>query len=230
MALLAENESGLMGRVRSKWRRILGWISLSLGLTMIAFAVAARDDLAKVDLSQGINRDAWQLPEQVIAKLDIKPGDTVADIGAGEGYFTVPLARAVGPSGRVFAVDVDDAKLDALRASVAASGQRNVTVVRGEYADPLLPDGAIDLVFSCNTFHHIDARIAYFDRLKSDIAPGGRVVIVDLKDSLVVKLIGLGHHATTVAELTGEMESAGYQLSAQFDFLPIQNFAAFHPR
>src|SRR5262250_1992668 len=96
---------------------------------------------------EGFGRDRSQQPERVIAALNLKPGDRVADLGAGGGYFTFRLADAVGPTGRVFAVDVDDDMLAYLRDRVAAESRVNVQVVRAEPDDPQLPDGRIDLVF-----------------------------------------------------------------------------------
>jgi len=100
---------------------------------------------------EGIGRDSWQKPAEVIALLDLHPGEQVADIGAGGGYFSFRLADAVGPGGRVYAVDVDDDMIEYLRSRAQREGRSNVEVIRGEYGDPLLPDGRIDLVFTCDT-------------------------------------------------------------------------------
>jgi ubiquinone/menaquinone biosynthesis C-methylase UbiE len=206
---------------------MLGYASLVVGAALLVVAIAARGDLAKVDVSRGLSRDAWQLPEQVIASLGIPKGATVADVGAGEGYFTLALSAAVGPSGRVFAVEVDEEALDVLRDTVA--GRKNITVIHGEYADPLLPDGTVDLVFVCNTFHHIEQRVTYFEHIQRDLASGGRVAIIDLKDSLLVTLTGHPGHATPLATLMREMTSAGYREVERFDFLALQHFVIFAP-
>ena len=115
----------------------------------------------------------------MIALLGIGPGDRVADLGAGGGYFTFRLAEAVGESGRVYAVDVDDDMVDYLTQQARERGAANVAVVRGEFEDPKLPDGEIDLLFTCNTYHHIADRSAYFRRVLVDLAPSGRVAIVE---------------------------------------------------
>ena len=107
-------------------------------------------------------RDDWQQPERVIASLGIAPGARVADLGAGSGYFTLRLAEAVGPTGKVYAVDVDAVMNEYLRELVKEAGVRNVEVIDGEFEDPLLPDGRIDLIFSANTYHHLQERSTYF--------------------------------------------------------------------
>jgi hypothetical protein len=104
-----------------------------------------------------------------------------------------------------------------------------VVVVKGEYPDPLLPDGEIDLVLLCNSYHHIEDRVAYFDRLRNDLAEGGRVVLIDLKASLLVRLLAPHDHWTTVETMTEEMEKASYTFAGRFDYLPAQNFAVFQP-
>ena len=173
-------------------------------------------------------RDAWQQPQRVIEALAIRPGDTVADIGSGSGYFTLPLARAVGPDGRVFAVDVDEEMNDYLRERLRTAGIDNVTVVQGRFEDPLLPDGEVDLAFTSNTYHHMQDRPRYFRDLKRDLAPGGRLAIVDYdgRQGLLVRLMG---HYTSKEAILREMAEAGYELSQDFELLDRQSFLVFAP-
>jgi len=174
---------------------------------------------------EGIGRDAWQKPDEVVALLGIEPGDHVADIGAGGGYFTFRLADATGETGRVYAVDVDDDMLAYLRDRVAEDGRHQVEVVRGEYADPLLPDGRIDLVFSCDTYHHLEARTEYFSRLRADLAPGARVAIIELNDeSFFARTFG---HMTPKQTIIDELGAAGYRLVADHDLIDRQHFLVF---
>jgi arsenite methyltransferase len=175
---------------------------------------------------EGYDRDSWQHPERVIEELAIAPGSRVADVGAGGGYFSFRLADAVGPGGRLFAVDVDEDMTDHLDERVEADGAANVTVVRGRFDDPLLPDGEIDLVFTSNTYHHIQDRVAYFARLRQDLAPGGRVAILELNDhSWFPRTFG---HYTGHDVILREMTEAGYSLDRQLDFIDRQSFSIFH--
>ncbi len=177
---------------------------------------------------EGSDRDGWQQPDTVIAALGLAPGARVADIGAGSGYFTRLLARAVAPTGKVYAVDVDAAMNEHLRQRLADEGIENVEIVLGEYGDPKLPDAGVDLVFTSNTFHHIQDRPAYFRNLKQDLAAGGRVAIVDYdgRKGLFVRIVG---HYTAKDELLGDMRQAGYRIEKDHDFLDRQSFVIFVP-
>lgn len=177
---------------------------------------------------EGLGRDEWQQPDAVIALLGIGPGDVVADVGAGGGYFTFRLAEAVGESGRVFAVDVDDDMVHYLTQQAHDRGAANVAVVRGEFEDPKLPDGEIDLLFTCNTYHHIADRSAYFRRVLVDLAPSGRVAIVELdgRGGWFSRTFG---HFTPADEIAREMREAGFERIANHEFLPRQSFQIFRP-
>jgi len=178
---------------------------------------------------EGAGRDDWQQPDDVVAALGIQPGSQVADLGSGSGYFTLHLARAVGPEGRVYAVDVDEEMNEYLRERLADEGVENVEVVLGEYADPKLPDGEIDLVFTSNTYHHIEERPDYFRNLKRDLAPGGRVAVIEFDGSkgLFVRLMG---HSTGKQLILSEMQQAGYSVSEDLSLLERQSFIVFAPQ
>jgi ubiquinone/menaquinone biosynthesis C-methylase UbiE len=201
-----------------------------LGLVFAAAIIFLGPDLTKTDWTAIGSRAWWQLPERVITSLKVEPGDTVADIGAGDGYFTFRLAEAVGPDGRVFAVEVNDELVDTLRRKAREENHSSVQAVKGEFDDPLLPDGELDLIFLCNSYHHIKNRAEYFARLRNDLRPGGRVAIIDMKVSALVRLTVPAGHWTTVETMHGEMQEAGYRPIAGFDFLPAQNFVLFSPR
>jgi ubiquinone/menaquinone biosynthesis C-methylase UbiE len=177
---------------------------------------------------EGFSRDHWQQPEQVIAALGIRPGDRVADLGSGSGYFTIHLARAVGTDGRVYAVDVDEAMNEYLRQRIAEAEVANVDVILGRFEDPLLPDGRIDLVLVVDTYHHLEDRPAYFRNLQRDLAPGGRVAVIDYdaRKSWFMRIVG---HTTSRDELQREMAEAGYEVVAEFDFIDRQSFVIFRP-
>ena len=174
----------------------------------------------------GLSRDEWQQPERVVSALALAPGARVADLGAGGGYFTFRLADAVGPGGRVYAVDVDDDMIEYLRDRVTAEGRANVEVVRAEPDDPRLPDRRIDLVFTCDTYHHLTQRSEYFAKLRTDLAPGARVAILDLNDrSWFGRLFG---HQTPKQTIVDELTAAGYRLVADHEgVIDRQNFLIF---
>jgi len=201
-------------------------LSLSAGLSLsICLAIASGCGPLKRFGYEGFNRDRWQHPDRVIASLDLAPGDRIADLGAGGGYFSFRLADAVGPNGRVYAIDVDVDMTDLLTGRVAEEGYANVEVILGEYHDPLLPDGQIDLLFTSNTYHHIQDRVAYFANVRKDLTPDGRVAVLELNgSSWFARTFG---HETEFQTIVDEMVEAGYRLDQSFEFLERQHFAIF---
>jgi ubiquinone/menaquinone biosynthesis C-methylase UbiE len=176
---------------------------------------------------EGFTRDGSQQPERVIAALDLEPGDRVADLGAGGGYFTFRLADAVGATGRVYAVDIDPDMVEYLKARAAADGYRNVEVVTAAADNPGLPPESVDVLFTCNTYHHLPERSAYFARARTALRPGGRVAIIDYNGKgWFGRLFG---HATSADTIRSEMNAAGYRPAQQYDFLAEQSFMIFTP-
>ncbi len=170
------------------------------------------------------SRDLWQKPQGVIEKLSITPRSRVADLGAGGGYFTWHLAKAVGARGTVYAVDVDENAINAIFKEMVARGTPNVRPVRAEPHDPKIPE-PVDLVFSCETYHLINDRVAYFHSLASALRPGGRVAILDFHPRGF--LSGLLGHGTTKEKVRREMEDAGYRLVNDYDIIDRQHFQIF---
>lgn len=175
---------------------------------------------------EGINRDKWQYPDKVIKSLGITPGDRVTDLGAGGGYFTFKLADAVGSAGKVYAVDVDRDMTEYLKNEVSEKGYSNTEVVLGEFGDPLLPDSVSDMIFLCNTYHHIEDRINYFSKLRTDLSREGQVAIIEHRPGGWIGRL-FGSHWTEKSTIIEEMKTAGYVLSANHDFLPKQHFVVF---
>jgi predicted methyltransferase len=170
------------------------------------------------------SRDAWQKPKEVIQKLSVAAGSRVADLGAGGGYFTWYLADAVGPQGLVYAIEIDETALRIIERERAARRIPNVVLVKAEPHDTKLPQ-PVDLVFSCDTYHHMTDRIAYFRSLAGSLRPGGRVAILDFHPHGFFS--GLLGHGTDKNEVRHEMEAAGYRLVEDYDLIEPQHFQVF---
>ena len=128
---------------------------------------------------EGPDRDAWQKPDLIMDALRVGEGSVVADVGAGGGWFTVRLARRVGPNGMVYAQDVQAEMLDAIGRRVQREGFRNVKPVRGEPDDPKLPSGALDAALIVDSYHEFPSPVALLSKLAASLKPGGRIGIVN---------------------------------------------------
>lgn len=124
-------------------------------------------------------RDAWQKPGEVVAAMKIRPGMTVADIGAGTGYFEPWLSRAVGPSGTVLALDIEPEMVRYLTERAAREQLGNVKASQVAGDDPQLPKGKVDRILIVDTWHHIPSREAYAGKLREALSPEGSILIVD---------------------------------------------------
>jgi ubiquinone/menaquinone biosynthesis C-methylase UbiE len=151
---------------------------------------------------EGFDRDAGQQPERVVTDLALAPGARVADLGAGGGYFAFRLARAVGPGGLVYAVDVDPEMVDFLAEQAVEQGLTQLRPVLASADDPHLPE-RVDLLFTSNTYHHLENRVAYFRALRErGLAAGGRIAIVEYRPEVT-------SHATARETIEQELKSAG---------------------
>ncbi len=172
------------------------------------------------------DRESWQKPEEVMARLGLKPGDAVADIGAGSGYFTVRLARAVGPSGKVYAVDINPGMLEYVQHRAKEEHLENIQTVLADPHDPKLASASVDLIFICDTLHHISEREKYYPLLARALKPGGRLVDVDFHK----RPLPIGppvEMKISRAALTEEVKPAGFHLVKDYEFLPYQYFVIF---
>jgi len=153
--------------------------------------LAAQDGLAgrhgrlfppeNLGLLEGPDRAAWQKPDQIMDALAIADGSAVADIGAGAGWFTMHLARRVGPNGIVYAQDVQRQMLEAIRRRVAREGLRNVETRLGADSAPNLPDRALDAVLVVDVYPEVADRVAFLRNLAASLKPGGRLGVVNYK-------------------------------------------------
>jgi SAM-dependent methyltransferase len=165
-------------------------------------------------------RDRQDEARQVMEFLRIGPGMTVADVGAGDGYFTVRLARRVGPSGRVIATDVVPEHLERLRARVTREGLSNVDFVLSRPDDPALPPGAVDVALLVRMYHEIEQPYAFMWRLREALKPDG-VVAISERDRPT------RNHGTPPRLLTCEIEAVGYKGRDLRDFGAIGYVAVF---
>ena len=125
------------------------------------------------------DRDNWQKVPEIFEAMGVEEGSHVADIGAGWGYFTTRFGKAVGPQGRVLAVDIDEKILEDLRQAVKKEGLTNVEVIISKPDDPMLPDGSIDAALIINTYHEMTEYEAMLAHIFRALKPGGRLAIVD---------------------------------------------------
>jgi ubiquinone/menaquinone biosynthesis C-methylase UbiE len=210
-------------------------IALALALTLLAHAqkpgerrpthgrLFPPEDLGLLDAP---DRDIWQRPDQIMDALAIAEASVVADVGAGGGWFTVRLARRVGPNGLVYAEDVQAASLTAISRRVAAEGLRNVKTVLGQGADPRLPARSLHAVLMVDAYNEIEDRVALLRNLARALRPDGRIGIVDFK------LEGGGPGPPMEERLSPDVviadaTSAGLQLLTRETFLEYQYFLIF---
>jgi ubiquinone/menaquinone biosynthesis C-methylase UbiE len=132
---------------------------------------------------EGPDRDAWQMPDAVMDALGIADGSAVADIGAGGGWFTVRLARRVGPNGVVYAEDVQTQMLEAIRRRVEREGLRNVRTIHGDRADPHLPPSSVEVILMVDAYHEFTSPRALLPHLAAALKPGGRIGVVEFTKS-----------------------------------------------
>ncbi len=171
-------------------------------------------------------RDAWQQPAEIIRTLSLSADARVADIGSATGYFATRIAGSL-TQGLVWGIDVEPDMVRYLRERARREGLSNLFSTLGQADDPLLPQ-PVDLVLMVDTYHHISDRPTYFAKLREHLRPGGRVAIVDFKkgdlpvgppDSMKID----------PAQVTAELESAGYRRIASHEFLPYQYFLVYAP-
>lgn len=174
-------------------------------------------------------RDQYQKPRQVIEALNLKPGLAVADLGSGSGYFTRRFIEAVTETGKVYAVDVEPEMLKYAEESVVHM-HRSYTAefILARPDNPKLPYESIDLLFLCNTYHHLEERAKYFSDTKSSLKPGGRLAIIDFYHDERSGELGFSkQHLVPRETVIKELTDAGYKLLREHTFLPKQYFLEF---
>ena len=174
-------------------------------------------------------RETEERPDTVLRLLNLKPGDTVADIGAGSGYFTRRLARAVGPRGRVFAVDIQLQMLTELTNRLTRAGITNVSPILGADRDPRLPPASIDLALLVDVYHELEYPFEMLVAISRSLKPGGRVVLVEYRaEDPAVPIKPL--HKMSEAQARRELAAAGLQWLRTHRDLPRQHILEFQKK
>ncbi len=174
-------------------------------------------------------REAEEAPSKAIAALGIRPGAVVADVGAGSGYYTVRLARAVGGTGRVVATDLQPGMLALIRQKVESERLANVTLVQGRPDDPTLPAATFDLILMVDVYHELAAPQVFVRRLKEALKPDGRLVLLEfrLEDPRVpIREV----HKMSVEQVRQELGADGFRIERVIDVLPWQHIIVLRAR
>jgi ubiquinone/menaquinone biosynthesis C-methylase UbiE len=186
------------------------------------------DPAAYIKALEDPARDAYQKPHEVIEALAIRPGEIIADIGSGSGYFTLRMARHVGEKGHVYGVDVSADMVRHLNERIRDAGLLNVSTILARPDDPLLPR-PVDRFVIVDVWHHVDDQPAYLAVMKKHLKPGGQVVMIDFhkRDLPVGPPLAM---KIAREDLIAQMTAHGFTLAREHTFLPYQYFLVFEPR
>jgi len=176
-------------------------------------------------------RDQYQQPEKVIEALNITPGMVVIDIGAGSGYFTRRLAKAVGDTGEVIAIDIEQKMLNYNRRELEKLGlDKRVRFILAGSEPPSFSGNNADIVFLCDVYHHLEHQVDYLANTKPALNQNGRVVIIDYYNDERSKTLGFSkQHLVPKEQVIKDMEQAGFTLAKEHTFLSRQYFLEFVP-
>jgi ubiquinone/menaquinone biosynthesis C-methylase UbiE len=163
------------------------------------------------------SRDDWQRVDDVIVALDIDEGETIADVGAGSGFFTFRLSPRVGPDGRVLAVDINARVLRELRETAEQEGFANIETIVSEPNDPMLPDQSVDGILVVNAYHEMHEYETMLAGFRRALRLGGRLVILDMppRDSTLSREQQVSGHDIAIGLVAQELEAAGFEVIEQ---------------
>jgi predicted methyltransferase len=173
------------------------------------------------------DRDREQRPAEVIRTMGLRDGDVVADLGAGTGYFTRPMAEAVAPGGKVYAVDIQPEMIALLKRGVEKAGLTNVVPVLGATDDPRLPRGALDWILLVDVYHEFQQPKAMLARMREALKPTGKVALVEYRLEGLSAVHIRKEHRMSPRQVLAEWEPAGFRLVKRHEFLPTQHFFVF---
>lgn len=159
-------------------------------------------------------------------ELKLKPGVNVCDLGCGNGYHTIPIAKAVGPEGKVFGVDIQPEMLDLLKVRALAAEANNIVYVPGSQTETKLPDASCDLILMVDVYHELAHPEPMLQSMKKALKPGGQIVLVEFRaEDLSVPI--KPEHKMSKEQIIKEMTANGYTLTRSFDKLPWQHMMWF---
>jgi len=208
-------------------------VVIVLALVLPAVAAAKERRPAPVMGYQGADwlerpgRDEEQRPDEVIRAMGLRDGDVVADLGTGTGYFARRVARAIAPSGRVYAVDIQPEMIALLKRNVERAGLANVVPVLGTADDPKLPPGSVDWILLVDVYHELQAPKAMLARMREALKPTGKVALVEYRLEGLTALHIREEHRMSPRQVLAEWEPAGFRLAKRHEFLPTQHFFVF---
>jgi ubiquinone/menaquinone biosynthesis C-methylase UbiE len=190
------------------------------------------EDRARVAQSlESKDREERQRPRELLAAIGIKPGQTIADIGSGPGFMEPYFLEAVGPSGKIYAEDIQQDFLNQVEAKVKENGWKNVETILGSQNDPKLPAGKVDLAFILDAYHHFEQPQETLGNIRASLAPGGRLAVIDFyrgrPHPTMSKERLEGHIREDRDGFAAEIERAGFKLIRHFDHLPYQYVLLF---
>jgi arsenite methyltransferase len=188
---------------------------------VIAELLAKPAGAASLQTTGTEGRDRWQKPDEVIKALNIRPGQVIVDIGAGNGYFTRRFAKAVTSEGKAIAVEIDPAMIGKLMADARRSNLANYEARLVPADDPLLAPQSADIIFLCGAFHHIEDRVSYFAKLRPSLRPGGRLAVIDFSKAHDQANQA---HSINKEQVVSELTQAGYEVIREHDFLAPKQF------
>lgn len=233
-------------------RHIMPWISMVILLLLVSndisvyaqegMGTSKRDerrksiplDKLKIRLEDP-KREQMMQPERVIDTIGVKKGESVADVGAGTGFFSFRLATRVGVEGKVYAVEIEDELLTYIRNKVEKSKVSNIIPVKSSDFDPNLPPASCDKILLVNSYAYFSDPVAFMRNIRKALKPGGLVAVIDLdedkvkeKRKAIKKNLPVKGKLRLASEVVDEMKRAGFVLRETHDFLDSRHFLVFN--